>query len=457
MFLEEWIRSRIEQETGFSSAPERAGEFTRQQLEDYQFSQLRKVIEYAYNKSTFYHNLFTREGIHPESLHSLDDLANFPFTRPSDLASNPYKFLCVSQSQVSRVFSFETSGTTGSPKKVFFTAKDLEGITDYMGVAMKGVALSAGLGSSGYRVLILLPDGREASQADLLATGINKEGGLPIRGDVTLDAERQTEAISTNKPDIVFASTSRFHRISQYGQPHYALGELGVKVIFLTSEHVSESLREQLQHLWNSQVYVHYGMTEMGLGGGIECQAHDGYHFNEADFLFEVVDPITGAALRNGEEGELVFTTLSREAMPLIRYRTGDLSRLVNGDCDCGATALRRIGGTIARVESVVKIGERKIDLPMLDEILFGIPNVVDYQPTLTTEAGKDCLTLEIELSERRPQVEQEVIEAVNKPPLSWESIQSASPTTPRIVVIEQGTLKLKRSGRGKRAILDKR
>ena len=143
--------------------------------------------------------------------------------------------------------------------------------------------------------------------------------------------------------------------------------------------------------------------------------------------------------------------------MPLIRYRTGDLSRLVNDACDCGATVLRRIGGTIARVESVVKIGERKIDLPMLDEILFGIPNVIDYQPTLTTEAGKDCLTLEIELSEQRPQIEPEVMEAIKKQPLTRESLQSGSLSTPRIVVVEQGTLKLKRRGRGKRAILDKR
>jgi len=457
MFLEEWIRNTIEQEAGFSPIPERTGGFTRQQLEDYQFHQLRKVIEYAYNQSAFYHDLFTRERIHPDSLPSLDDLASFPFTRPSDLASSPYRLLCVSQSQISRVFSFESSGTTGSPKKVFFTANDLEAITDYMGAAIKSVALSAGLGSSGYRVLILLPDGREASQLELLATGISKVGGLPIRGDVTLDAERQMEVISTHKPDIVFANTSRFHRISQYGQRHYALDKLGVKVIFLTSEYVSGSLREQLQHFWSSQVYVHYGMTEMGLAGGIECEAHDGYHFDEAEFLFEVVDPITGAVLRNGEEGELVFTTLSREAMPLIRYRTGDLSRLVNDACNCGATVLCRIGGTIARVESVVKIGERKIDLPMLDEILFGIPNVVDYQPTLTTEAGKDCLTLEIELSEQRPQIEPEVIEALKKQPLTRESLQSGSLSTPRIVVVEQGTLKLKRRGRGKRAILDKR
>jgi phenylacetate-coenzyme A ligase PaaK-like adenylate-forming protein len=104
---------------------------------------------------------------------------------------------------------------------------------------------------------------------------------------------------------------------------------------------VSDECVELIERAWGCEVFEHYGMTEMGLGGAMACEAHDGYHPREADLLFEIVDPRTGAPLPDGEYGEIVFTTLTRTAMPLVRYRTGDMSRFIPGPCPCGSVLKR--------------------------------------------------------------------------------------------------------------------
>jgi phenylacetate-CoA ligase len=170
-------------------------------------------------------------------------------------------------------------------------------------------------------------------------------------------------------------------------------------VLFLAGAYVPGPMRRELECIWNCRVHTHYGLTEMGLGVAVECDAHAGYHFNEAGLLVEVVDPDTGRPVEPGNEGELVFTTLTREAMPLIRYRTHDLSRILPDPCPCGAKSLLRFDYIRKRLESIVHLSSGDTIYPsMLDDALYEIPGLIDYRAELMSQEGKSRLSVEAEM-----------------------------------------------------------
>jgi phenylacetate-CoA ligase len=255
---------------------------------------------------------------------------------------------------------------------------------------------------------------------------------------------------------MLMGSAFRIYRITQEARQSHNLAKIGVKIIFITSEYLSPSMRRNLGDFWKAEVYHHYGMTEAGLAAAIECQAHDGFHFNEADFLFEVVDPSTGEVLKESEEGELVFTTLSREGMPLIRYRTGDISRLIHDPCECGACTLGRIGMITKRVGLIATIGQGQQIYPALfDDVLYAFPNIIDYRILLARERDKDCLTCKVELIEKEAGLEERLTESLlNIAPIK-ESFEANLLTRPRVKSVEPG--EIKRAGRVKQRIIDNR
>ncbi|HRD96337.1 MAG TPA: hypothetical protein PLA97_08075, partial [Rubrivivax sp.] len=157
-----------------------------------------------------------------------------------------------------------------------------------------------------------------------------------------------------------------------------ALGPSRVRAALLSSDRAGPALRNALVALWHCEVHDHYGMTEMGLGGGVDCAAHAGYHMREAELLLEVVDPASGAPLPDGCFGELVLTTLLRRGLPLIRYRTGDLSRVMPGPCTCGS-ALMRLDRIQGRIGASLRVGAGQLTQEDLDEALLGLPQVIDF------------------------------------------------------------------------------
>ncbi|NTV64606.1 MAG: phenylacetate--CoA ligase family protein, partial [Oscillochloris sp.] len=142
------------------------------------------------------------------------------------------------------------------------------------------------------------------------------------------------------------------------------------------------------EEAWGCTAYNHYGMTEMGLGGGVECRARCGYHLREADLLFEIVDLASGAPLPDGEEGEIVFTTLTRAGMPLIRYRTGDAGHILAGPCPCGSR-LRRLARVTHRLEGRHSLAGATLTMADLDEALFPLPALVGFSATLSRTAPR--------------------------------------------------------------------
>jgi phenylacetate-CoA ligase len=462
MFLEEWIHNKIRQEVKENPecrqyiAKGDLKSITGKVIEDFQLFRLRKTLNHACQESVFYQELFRKHGINPGDVKSLSDLSKIPFTTPANLAEVPYKLLSVSLTKIGRVFTRVTSGTSGRPKKVFFTGNDLEIITDGMAAIMNTALSSGGLAAQGCVVQIFLANGTPMSQVNLVARGVEKMGALPVAGDITADTEEQIKTIKEARPIMLMGSASRIYRITQEARQSHDLRKIGVKIIFITSEYLSPSMRRNLGDFWQAEVYHHYGMTEAGLAAAIECQAHDGFHFNEADFLFEVVDPATGEVLEEGGEGELVFTTLSREGMPLIRYRTGDISRLIRDPCKCGASTLGKIGAITKRVGLMARIGQGKQIYPALfDDVLYAFPNLIDYRVFLAKEGDKDCLTCKVELAEKKAKLEEKLTGAIlNIAPIR-ESIEANLLTQPRIEFVELG--EIKRAGRIKQRIIDNR
>lgn len=364
---------------------------TRSDIETYQLFRFRQMMRYACEKSSFYKKLYAC----PDEVAALGDIAGIPLTEADDLAQSPYEMACIPLTEIARVFCHTTTGTTtGDPKKIFFTHSDADIIVNSMEAVLRTVMDGAGVDNHGARVHILLPNhGAPLSIAGMIGKGVERMQGEPEIGDCYTSTEEQIRAIEASRPHMIMGSAFRIWRITQEARHFHDLAGIGLKRIFITSEYLSTPMRRYMEEWWQAEVYHHYGMTEPGFVIGIECDQHDGFHFNEADLLFEVVDPQTGEILPDGQEGELVLTTLNRTAMPLIRYRTGDVARLIRTPCACGAATLIKIGKLPLRHALVVKIGENeRIYSSLFDEALHRIPELIDYRIFISKENGQDVL-----------------------------------------------------------------
>jgi len=455
-YVEKWLHDKVRQlsvdEPEFATIvgsrnPPRVG---RADIESFQLFKLKRMLRYVYQKDKFYGELFRRSEITPEDVRCLDDLVKLPFTEPASLREAPHKFYCISLAEISREYVFDSSGTTGLPKKVACTKQDIERMVDFMSAGMRTVS------ASGDVILILLPNGRPNSQADLLSKGVRLMGGVPVIGNLGASPTEQVEAIERYHPQLIFTSPSRIHRITMGYQPRHRLKKTGVKTLFFTSEHLSQALKNKLQDIWDCDVHAHYGMTEMGLGISVECHAHDGFHFNEADLLLEIINPNTGKAIGDETEGELVFTTLSREGTPLIRYRTHDISRLLRHPCPCGAVTLKRIGSLVKKRESIVTIGNGdEIHPSFFDDVLYSLFEVVDYQLAISKQAHKDCLKFTVEVSEEKSDLGNELKRRLLGAEVIEKNLLLGKLVEPEIELVGPGTLQ--RRTRAKKLIIDNR
>ncbi|HEY3425209.1 MAG TPA: AMP-binding protein [Negativicutes bacterium] len=375
--LECWVANKLGQ--GSSQ------QLIREDIEQYQLSKLNETISMAYCGSPFYRRHLA--GIGQKPLATVKELAHYPFTTADDLKIQGIKMLCVSQSEISRVVTLHSSGTTGEAKQSFFTADDQEQTIDFFQFCMSTLV------GAQDRVLILLPGERPGSVGDLLRAGIERLGATAI-----------PHGVVRNIP-ATLAVMAREQVTSFVGIPLQALalarycvkaGNLSVplKNVLLSTDYVSQAVVRELKQVWHCQVFDHYGMTEMGLGGGMECAAHGGYHLRDAELYFEIINPDTGEPVTEGEWGEVVFTTLTRRGMPLIRYRTGDISRFIPEPCRCG-TLLRRLAPITVRVTGTVRIGEQSwLTMADLDEALLPLAGIIDFTATVTYNCQQAILAI---------------------------------------------------------------
>jgi len=201
--------------------------------------------------------------------------------------------------------------------------------------------------------LILMPCERPGSVGDLVAIGVERIGSRVLRvGAIPPDGSRDEEILELMRRESVSTGLATSHTAARLAKKSEgdAVIQKNMRTILLSAQYISDEEKAIIERTWDCTVYEHYGMTEMGLGGAMACEVRVGYHPREADLLFEIIDPETGKVLPEGEYGEIVFTTLTRRAMPLIRYRTGDFSRWLPYSCTCGSV-LKRID----------KVGDRAV------------------------------------------------------------------------------------------------
>jgi phenylacetate-coenzyme A ligase PaaK-like adenylate-forming protein len=230
-------------------------------------------------------------------------------------------------------------------------------------------------------------------------------------------------------------------------------GSVAPKSVLLSTDYVPDAITNELRRIWGCDVYNHYGMTEMGFGGGVECRAHFGYHLRELDLYFEVVHPETGAPVPEGQVGEVVFTTLMRRGMPLIRYRTGDFSRFIREQCPCG-TVLKTLARVKGRIGAQVELGEG-ITLTMadLDEALFSIPGLLDFSAKVDGERRMVRLHIEIKTIDENRQILRDVQGALDAHPVIAAARKAGLLKT--VSVTGRRGLRRPVNGASKRTIID--
>lgn len=343
--LEEWIHSVISQklteDLKFQSymGVDRLRKIKKSDIENYKLFKLSEIVNYVYKRSPFYKKLFRKKGIKAGRIESFSDFSKIPFTEPRHIIENPRTFLCVPQSEILRGF---TAGGTVNPMRVFYTRDELNHIVDSIAAALRTVGMRK------HDVLqIMFPPEVEWGCAYLVEKAAEKCGGSArVTGHVVLD--EQIQKIKEFNSSMVIGSNPYIYMITRLADESHSLEALGIKTIILSRgcdyRPFTESMRKEIQDAWGCKAYDQYGTIETGLAVSMECPAQNGLHINEADFFVETIDPNTGEILESKEEGELVFTTLNRRCVPLVRYRSRDISRLIDETCKCGATIQRMEG-----------------------------------------------------------------------------------------------------------------
>jgi phenylacetate-CoA ligase len=431
--LENWIKRKI--------GLEQADRLTREALSHYQVRKLQETLAYARSHSPFYRKLLA--SFPHQSIQKLDDLPTLPLTAPDDLCDLSLQFLAVSQSDVARVVSLQTWETR--PKRLYFTDEDLELTIDFFHHGMSGIV------RGGQKVLILMPGERPGSVGDLLVRALARMDVQGIIHGFVQDPGRTIQEILEKRVECLVGIPVQVLSLARRRNGARVPAGM-IKSVLLSSDYVPQAIVDEVAQVWGCPVFEHYGTTEMGLGGGVQCSAHEGYHLREADLLFEIIDPRTGRPVPDGETGEVVFTTLTRKAMPLVRYRTGDLARFIPGPCPCG-TVLKRVDRIQGRLAGAVVLDKRhRLSIQDLDNVVFSIPGILDYQAEVYGKEGKTHLRLMVDAEAGAPKEAGDAVsEALGRAGLVRKALADGS------LVVDAITLGAVGSGTAKRKIFDLR
>lgn len=327
---------------------------TRKTIETIQLKKLNDLLAREKSRAGFYANL-------PENLSSLEELKTLPFTTEEDLAQNAGRLLLVSQSDIQRILSDATSGTTGLPKRVFYTLNDCRNTIELY---------KAGLGEfifPGNKTMICMPFSGPFGLGELISTAVEELGATPLKVGVGKTFGELEEILISETPDTFVGLPIHLYALLT------VLGPRSLKRALISGDACPVSVTTQIETMLESKLFPHYGSREMGMAGAICCPAHEGMHLRENHIIAEIVDD-QGNPVPKGVEGELVITTIGMEAMPLIRYRTGDYTRILPDKCACGSETIRL--DLLRRKGNPGKI-------LTLDEQIFAVPGIVDYMANL--------------------------------------------------------------------------
>ena len=365
-------------------------------LKSMQLDRMKKIIRHAFNNVEFYRNRMRKFNLTPDSVKTLDDVEKLPFMVKQDLRDTyPFGLLAVPQSEVVRLHA--SSGTTGKPIVVAYTKEDLKVWTEVVHRAMANCGLSNSdivQVSYGYG-LFTGGLGAHYGAEDLGATVVPTSGG---------NTRRQIMLMRDFGVNAICCTPSYFiHLIDEAAKTGIDMRELPIRAGIFGAEPWTAGMRKYVEENAGIEAFDIYGLSEIiGPGVAIECPCHDGLHIYEDHFYPEIIDPDTGKVLPDGEYGELVLTTLSKYAMPMIRYRTRDLTRIIPGRCACGRT-IRRIDRISSRSDDMFIIRGVNVFPSQIEAALLSVAGTTpNYMITLTNERGMDNVAVEVELSQEK-------------------------------------------------------
>jgi phenylacetate-CoA ligase len=335
---------------------------SRDEIAALQLERLKWTLSRAYDNVAHYKKTFDQAGVHPGDLKTIYDLSKFPFTAKDDLRAHyPFGMFAIPRDQVLRIHA--SSGTTGKPTVVGYSRRDLDTWAGLMARSMRASGCRPGMlvqNSYGY---------------GLFTGGIGFHYGaerlgmtvVPVSGGMT---ERQVRLIADFRPDVIFVTPSYMLAIlDEFHAQGVDPRQCSLKIAMCGAEPWTNAMRAEIEEAFDLHAIDNYGLSEI-IGPGVSCEcieSKDGPHIWEDHFYPEVIDPITGKVLPDGEVGELVFTTLTKEAMPIVRYRTRDLSRLLPGT----ARSMRRMEKVAGRSDDMMIVRGVNVFPSQIEEIIL--------------------------------------------------------------------------------------
>jgi phenylacetate-CoA ligase len=383
------------------------------ELRALQLDRLRQTLHHAYAHVPHYRRSFDAAGVHPDDCRDLSDLAKFPTTSKADLRENyPFGMFAVPQEQVRRIHA--SSGTTGKPTVVGYTARDIDTWADLMARSLRAAGARPGHKVHNAYGYGLFTGGLGAHY------GIERLGAtaIPISGGMT---PRQVQLIMDFRPEVIMLTPSYMLTIiDEFEKQGLDPAGSSLQVGVFGAEPWTEQMRAEIEERMDMHAVDIYGLSEvMGPGVSQECvESKDGLHIWEDHFYPEVVDPLDDTPLRDGEEGELLFTSLTKEALPIIRYRTRDLTRLLPGSARPGMRRMQKITG---RSDDMIILRGVNVFPTQIEEIVLRTSGLSPHFQLVLSAAGRmDALTVRVEARpdtplDRREPAAAEVVRAVKE------------------------------------------
>ena len=367
----------------------------REEIEKIQLERLKETVARVYEKVPAYRAKMEEVGIRPEDVRTLDDLSKLPFVTKQDLRDNyPFGLFAVPRNEIVRIHA--SSGTTGKPTVVGYTKGDLDIWTECVSrIACMGGASECETAQIcfGYGMF---------TGALGLHYGLEKIGAAIVPSS-TGNSEKQIMYMKDFETSLLVATPSYALRLAEVARE---MGlepkrDLRVKIALVGSELLTDAMREEMHRFWGEDMLItsNYGMSElMGPGVSGECTEHTGMHINEDFFIPEIIDPETGEVLPEGSEGELVITCIKKEALPLIRYRTKDITRLHYEKCKCGRTFCR-MENLKGRSDDMLKIRGVNVFPGQIEDVILSVEEIgPHYEIIVEREGYLDKMTIKVEL-----------------------------------------------------------
>lgn len=367
--------------------------FSRDEIKRIQVEKLREVVKRVYENVPFYRKKLLQAGIKPENIQSIEDVRLLPLTTKDDLRDNyPYGLFAVPMDEIVRVHA--SSGTTGKPTVVGYTAQDIESWTELVAriVTCAGVTKSDVVQIAfGYGMF---------TGAFGLHYGVERVGATVVPAS-SGNTEKQLLFMRDFGTTVLVSTPSYALYLAEVAQKMGIMKDLKVRLGLFGGEGCSEEVRKELEKQWGMVATDNYGLSEL-IGPGVsgECHLKDGLHINEDHFLVEVLDPKTLEPVKEGENGELVVTTLTKEGLPLLRYRTRDIASVTYEKCACGRTTAR-MSKVSGRTDDMLVIRGVNVFPSQVESVLLDTEGVTPhYQLVVTRRGALDNLEVKIEVTE---------------------------------------------------------